>query len=62
MDEKKKEGRDVLDSIEGITPIDPAKLAEFEQAMTEHVIPEIVEVVEERRLLAAKNRHRQLKC
>ncbi|MFZ1976287.1 MAG: hypothetical protein WAU89_25825 [Candidatus Acidiferrales bacterium] len=57
----KKDAKDVLDFVEGITPLDPAELAEFEQAMTDDVIPEIVKVVEERRLRAAQNRHRQLK-
>jgi hypothetical protein len=30
--------------------------------MTDEVIPEIVKVVEERRMLAAESRHWQLKC
>jgi hypothetical protein len=52
----------VFDLVEGLTPVDPKKLADFEQAMSEEVIPEIVKVVEKRRTLAAKSRRWQLKC
>ena len=48
--------------VEGLTVIDPNALAEFKQEMTEAVIPEIVKIVEERRVLAAESRHWQLKC
>jgi hypothetical protein len=48
--------------IEGLTPVDPAELEDFKRAMTDEVIPEIVRVVEERRLQAAVSRHWQLKC
>ena len=48
--------------IEGLTPVDPTQLTEFQQAMNDEVIPEIVRVVEERRLLAVESRNRQLKC
>jgi hypothetical protein len=48
--------------IEGLTTVDPAALEDFKRAMTDRVIPEIVRVVEERRLLAAESRRRQLKC
>lgn len=52
----------VFDLIDGLTPVDPNALDDFKRAMTEDVIPEIVRVVEERRLGAAKSRHWQLKC
>jgi hypothetical protein len=61
MDKGKKEG-DVLESIEGLTPVDPKALADFQREMNEQVIPEIVKVVQERRMLAAESRHWQLKC
>jgi hypothetical protein len=61
MDKEKKEG-DIFEVIEGLTPIDPKNLADFQRAMNEEVIPEIVKVVEERRMLAAESRHWQLKC
>ena len=51
-----------VDLIAGLTPVDKNELAEFKRAMTEEVIPEIVRVVEERRLGAAKSRLWQLKC
>ncbi len=52
----------IFDLIEGLTPVDPTQLTEFQQAMNDEVIPEIVRVVEERRLLAVESRNRQLKC
>jgi hypothetical protein len=51
----------IFDLIEDLEPVDPKTIAEFERAMDE-VIPKIVEVVEERRMLAAESRRRQLKC
>jgi len=61
MDYEKKEG-DVFEAIEGLTPVDPTALADFQRAMNDEVIPEIVKVVQERRMLAAESRHWQLKC
>jgi hypothetical protein len=61
MEKDKKEG-DVFQAIEGLQPVDPNALADFKRAMTEDVVPEIVKVVEERRMLAAESRHWQLKC
>lgn len=61
MDEK-KEDKGVFDLVEGLKSIDPNQLEEFKHAMAEDVIPEIVKIVEERRLLAASNRNWQLKC
>jgi len=37
-------------------------LAAFTKAMRDEAIPEIVRIVEERRLVAAKTRQLQLKC
>ena len=51
-----------LEKIEGVQEIDPQRLQEFKRLMTEEVIPEIVKVVEERRLRAAESRQVQLKC
>jgi hypothetical protein len=56
-----KDKTSVFDLVEGLTPVDPSALAEFEHAMTEEVIPEIVRVVEERRTLAADTRQWPLK-
>ena len=50
MSDDKKEDKGVFDLIEGFTAVDPAALAEFKQEMTQQVIPEIVKVVEERRV------------
>lgn len=50
----------VFDQIEGLTPVDPNALEDFKREMTEQVIPEILQVVEERRMLAAESRHRKL--
>jgi hypothetical protein len=62
MDDEKKEEKGVFDLIEGLTAVDPKALAAFQQAMIDEVIPEIVKVVEERRMLAAESREWQLKC
>jgi hypothetical protein len=58
----KNEDKGVFDLVEGLTSVDPKALADFKQEMTQEVIPEIVKVVEERRMLAAESRHWQLKC
>jgi hypothetical protein len=57
-----KEAKGIFELIEGLTPVDPRDLEDFKQAMTDEVIPEIVKIVEERRLKAAESRHWQLKC
>jgi len=62
MSDDKEQKKGVFDVVEGLTVIDPNALAEFKQEMTEAVIPEIVKIVEERRVLAAESRHWQLKC
>lgn len=56
------EKQGVFELVQGLTGVDPQQLAEFKRAMTEEVIPEIVKVVEERRLQAAESRQWQLKC
>ena len=58
----KKEGESVFNQVEGFSPVDPSALLDFKQTMSKEVIPEIVRVIEERRLLAAESRHWQLKC
>lgn len=62
MSDDKEEKKGVFDLVEGLTVIDPKALTEFKQEMTDAVIPEIVKIVEERRVLAAESRHWQLKC
>lgn len=57
-----KPGKSIFEVVEGLTPVDPELLKDFQQAMKEDVIPEIVKVIEERRLLAAESRQKQLKC
>lgn len=58
---KAQDGK-LLDKINGLTQVDPQQIQEFKRLMTEEVIPEIVKVVEERRLKAAESREWQLKC
>lgn len=61
MSESEKPAKSVFEVVEGLTPVDPEVVKDFQQAMTEEVIPEIEKVIEERRLLAAHTRHQQLK-
>ena len=56
-----KQDQKLLEQIEGLTAVKSSDLREFKQAMNK-VIPDIVKIVEERRLRAAKSRHWQLKC
>ena len=58
---EKKESDDVFELVEGMKPVDRKALAEFERKMNEEVVPEIVQIVEKRRLFAAEGRVRQLK-
>ena len=60
MDERKDTSS--VFEIEGLKPVDPEALDSFTQKMNEEVIPEIVDIVEKRRLKAAESRHWQLKC
>lgn len=62
MTKPNDEKQGVFELVQGLTGVDPQQLAEFKRAMTEEVIPEIVKVVEERRLQAAESRQWQLKC
>ena len=62
MTKSTDEKQGVFELVQGLTKVDPQQLAEFKRAMTEEVIPEIVKIVEERRLQAAESRQRQLKC
>lgn len=48
---------DVFEDIEGLTPVDPAILSEFQRVMNQEVIPEIVKAVERRSELARESRH-----
>ncbi len=59
MDEKEAKG--VFELIDGLKSVDPQKLKDFETTMRDEVIPEIVEIIEERKLKAAESRNWQLK-
>jgi hypothetical protein len=59
MDTNRLKSAGILD---GLKPVAPNALDDFERAMNEEVIPDIIKAVEERRLLVAKSRQRQLKC
>ena len=48
--------------LQGLAAVDAKLLQEFLKEMDENVIPDIVKVVEERRLQAAESRQWQLKC
>lgn len=61
MNHSEKPPQSVFEVVEGLTPIDEQAVEEFRRAMTDDVIPEIEKVVEERRLLAAHTRQKQLK-
>jgi hypothetical protein len=52
----KDEEKSALATIEGLTPVSVEQLEDFRKAMEEQVIPEIEEIVERRRLLAAESR------
>jgi hypothetical protein len=58
MDNKEK---DVSEVLQGLTPIDPKELEDFKREMSDKVIPEILRVIEARRILAAESRQKQLK-
>lgn len=60
--DKEKKDADVFEAIDGLKPVDPKALVEFQRTMNEEVIPAIVKVVEERRMLAAESRQWPLKC
>jgi hypothetical protein len=52
---------ELFDAIDGLHPVDPKSLHQFEEAMNKDVIPKIVDAVEDRRLRAAESRRWQLK-
>lgn len=56
--DKDKSG--VFKLVDGLKPVDPKALAEFEKEMTDQGIPEIIKDVEKRRMLAAESRQRRL--
>lgn len=60
--EPTEQKKGVFELVAGLSEVNPQHLSDFKKAMTEKVIPEIVKVVEERRLSAAESRHWQLKC
>jgi hypothetical protein len=51
----------IFDFIEGFEPVDPVDFAEYERAMREEVVPEIVRVVEQRERDAQESRRRILR-
>ncbi len=53
---------DVSEVIHGLTPVDPKAFEDFKREMTDEVLPEIIRVMEERRVLAAESGQRQIKC
>jgi hypothetical protein len=57
----KNDNDDVFKLVEGLKPVDPKKLVEFERTMKDEVVPDIVKAVEQRRLFAAESRVRQRK-
>ena len=57
----KKESEDVFQLVDGLKPVDPKTLAEYERTMKDEVVPAIVKVVEQRRLFAAESRLRRRK-
>jgi hypothetical protein len=61
MDNKEKSEKSVFDLAEGIEPVKQSMLEQYERKMTEEVIPDIVYIVEQRRLFAAESRLKQLK-
>lgn len=62
MNEPKLPPKNVLETVEGLKPVAPEVIKEFDAAMNNEVIPEIVKAIEERQLLAAEVRLQQLKC
>lgn len=50
----------VINNIEKLPTVDQNKIADFTRRMTEKVIPEIVEDLKSRQVLAAKIRHRRI--
>jgi hypothetical protein len=61
MTDNKKKDQGIFGLVDGLNKVDPKDLKAFNKAMTDKTIPAIVEIVEKRRLSAAKSRHQQLK-
>lgn len=61
MNEAEKGAESVFERVEGLTAVDPEVIKEFTEVMNTQVIPEIVKVIEERRLLATQVRNQPLK-
>jgi hypothetical protein len=57
----RREQNGVFDLVGGLTVVDAAAFDEFRQAMAQDVIPNVIKIVDQRRLLAATSRTRQLK-
>jgi len=62
MDDNDDKDKDKSKNTQGQSAADQEVFEEFKRAMENKVIPEIVATVEKRRLAAAKNRSKQLKC
>jgi hypothetical protein len=50
----------LFDLIDGLRPVDPRALEEYERGMAEEAIPEIIRALENRQRLAAESRQRRL--
>lgn len=61
MKESEIPSKSVFETVADLSPVDPDVVQDFLQAMNNEVIPEIVKVIEERRLEAASTRQLQLK-
>jgi len=59
VDKKKK--KNAAASMNKLTTTETKALENFKQTMKDEIIPDIIKMVEERRLLAADSRNRQLK-
>jgi len=57
----KKSHQRLLNAVDGLKPVKPEVIKDFDTAMTEKVIPEIVKAIDDRRLAAAQTRLKQLK-
>lgn len=48
----------IQDGVEGLKPVDPKLMEEFRTEMETKVIPEVIQVLEERNILAVEDRSR----
>ena len=58
MENKENNSSEIMKNL---TPVNPKDLEDFKCAMNDEVIPEILKVTEERRILAAESRQWHLK-